>query len=158
MSPQAVAEVLEAAAPPPQVRIAIDNESDVLLAGKHGRRLASSLDFSPTDVTVIATAIMEVARNVLRYARRGDLLLHLIEQPGRVGLAIVARDKGPGIADVSEALRDGKGLGLATVRRLMDEVHVRSEAGRGTTVIMRKWTHRRQVERAGFRSEMQVTR
>jgi serine/threonine-protein kinase RsbT len=158
MSPQAVAEVLEAAAPLPRVRIAIDGESDVLLAGKHGRRLASSLDFSPTDVTVIATAIMEVARNVLRYARRGDLLLHLIEQPSRVGLAIVARDKGPGIADVSEALRDGKGLGLATVRRLMDEFRVRSEPGRGTTVTMRKWTRRRQVERAGFRSELQATR
>jgi len=156
MPPQAVAEAIEATAPSfaassVRVRIPIENDADVAVAGEHGRRLASRLDFSPTDVTVIATAILEVARNVLRYARRGDLMLHLIQKRGRLGLAVVARDKGPGIADVGQALRDGKGVGLASVRRLMDEFRVRSEPGRGTTVTMRKWTRCRQVERAGAR-------
>lgn len=139
-----------------RVRIAITSDADVAVAGEQGRRLASRLDFSPTDITVIATAILEVARNVLAYAQRGDLMLHLIQKRGQLGLAIVARDNGPGIIDVSQALRDGgsssgRGLGLASVRRLMDEFRVRSEPGRGTTVTMRKWTRCRQVERAGAR-------
>ncbi|HMG18151.1 MAG TPA: ATP-binding protein [Gemmatimonadales bacterium] len=156
MPPQVVAEAVEAAAPSftsssVRVRIPIASDADLAVAGEHGRRLASRLDFSPTDITVIATAILEVARNVLAYASRGDLMLHLIQKRGRLGLAIVARDKGPGIVDVGQALRDGKGLGLATARRLMDEFRVRSEPGRGTTVTMRKWTRCRQVERAGAR-------
>lgn len=162
MPPQVVADTLESvppSAPSPassasssvRVRIPITNAADVAVAGEHGRRLASRLDFSPTDITVIATAILEVARNVLTYAQRGDLMLHLIQRRGRLGLAIVARDKGPGIADVAQALRDGTGLGLASARRLMDEFRVRSEPGRGTTVTMRKWTRCRQVERGGAR-------
>ncbi|MGH7521292.1 MAG: ATP-binding protein [Gemmatimonadales bacterium] len=135
------------------MRIPIASDADVAVAEEHGRRLASRLDFSPTDITVIATAILEVARNVLAYARRGDVMLHLIHKRGRLGLAIVARDKGPGIPDVAQALRDGEGLGLATARRLMDEFRVRSELGRGTTVTMRKWTRCRQVERAGARRQ-----
>lgn len=139
-----------------RVRIPIASDADVAIAGEQGRRLASRLDFSPTDITVIATAILEVARNVLTYAQRGDLMLHLIQKRGRLGLAIVARDKGPGIHNVSQVMRDGastggRGLGLASVRRLMDEFRVRSEPGRGTTVTMRKWTQCRQVERAGAR-------
>lgn len=164
MPPQVVAEASEHTAAAPaasrtstlasssiRVRIPIMTDADVAVAGEHGRRLASRLDFSPTDVTVIATAILEVARNVLTYARRGDLMLHLIQKRGRLGLAIVARDRGPGIADVGQALRDGNGLGLASARRLMDEFRVRSEPGRGTIVTMRKWTRCRQVERAGAR-------
>jgi serine/threonine-protein kinase RsbT len=158
MPPLVVADATEAAAPSftsssVRVRIPITSDADVAVAGEHGRRLASRLDFSPTDITVIATAILEVARNVLAYARRGDLMLHLIHKRGRLGLAIVARDKGPGIPDVAQALRDGKGLGLATARRLMDEFRVRSELGRGTTITMRKWTRCRQVERAGARRQ-----
>ncbi|HTI05295.1 MAG TPA: anti-sigma regulatory factor [Gemmatimonadales bacterium] len=140
-----------------RVRIPIQDSADVAVAGEHGRRLASQLEFSSADVTVITTAILEVARNVLAYAGRGDLLLHLIQQGGRSGLSVVAHDDGPGIRDVENALRDGcgegrsGGLGLATARRLMDEFQIQSEPGRGTTVRMRKWTHRRRVERAGAR-------
>lgn len=156
MLPQVVAEAAVAAAPSftsssVRVRIPISSDADVAVAGEQGRRLASRLDFSPTDITVIATAILEVARNVLTFAQRGDLMLHLIQKRGRLGLAIVARDKGPGIDDVGQALQDGEGLGLATARRLMDEFRVRSEPGHGTTVTMRKWTRCRQVERAGAR-------
>jgi serine/threonine-protein kinase RsbT len=154
MPPQAVAEALDVGQPSARVRIPVDSEADVLLAVDHGRRLAASLDFSPADVTVISTAILEVARNVLRYARRGDLLLHTIQKRGRVGLAVVAQDKGPGIADVAQALRDGQGLGLASARRLMDEFRVRTSPGHGTTVTMRKWTRRRQARKNVATREM----
>jgi len=145
MPPLAVAEALDVGQPSARVRTSIDSEADVATLVDHGRRLATALGFSPADVTVISTAILEVARNVLRYAGHGDVLLHAVQKRGRVGLAVVAQDKGPGILDVSEAVRDGNGLGLASARRLMDEFRVRSVAGRGTTVTMRKWTRRRQV-------------
>ena len=135
-----------------RVRIPIETHADVALAEQHGRQLASRLAFSSADMTVIATAIVEVARNVLQYARRGDLLLHLIHRRDRVGVAIVARDSGPGIPDIQQAICDGNGLGLATMRRLMDEFRVRSQPGRGTTVTMRKWSRRRQIERGGART------
>ena len=137
-----------------RVRVALTTEADVRLASEQGRKLASRLDFSPTDVTVIAAAIAEVARNIVQYAQHGDILLHLIRRPNSLGLGIVARDRGPGIGDVEQAIRDGKGLGLATTRRLMDEFRIRSAPGRGTTVTMRKWTTQcRQVERAGARRD-----
>ena len=136
-----------------RLRIPITTEADVALAGEQGRRLASRLDFSPTDITVVASAILEVARNVLKHAQRGDVLLHLAQKRGRLGLVIVARDKGPGIRNVEQALRDGHGLGLASTRRLMDEFRIRTEPGRGTTVTMRKWTRCRHVERAGERGQ-----
>lgn len=136
-----------------RVRVPVATEADVVLASEQGRKLASRLDFSPTDITVIATAISEVARNIVLYAQRGDVLLHLTRKPNCQGLAIVARDHGPGIRDIEQAIRDGKGLGLATTRRLMDEFRIRSEPGRGTTVTMRKWTQCRQVERAGARRD-----
>lgn len=136
---------------PVGVRIPIETEADVSLAEEQGRHLAWQLDFSPADITVIATAIVEVARNVLQYAKRGELLLNLTHRSDRLGITIIARDKGPGISDLEQAVRDGHGLGLATTRRLMDEFRVRSERGRGTTVTMRKWTRRRRIERAGSR-------
>lgn len=141
-----------------RVRIPIVNDADILLAGEQGRRLASRLDFLSSDVTVIVAAIREVARNVLAHGTRGDLLVHLIQKRGRLGVSIVARDRGPGIANISQALRDGAstsgglGLGLASVRRLMDEFQLRSEVGRGTTVTMRKWARSRLEERTRIRS------
>lgn len=144
-----VTEVSPAPSSSVRVRMAIATDADVFAASEQARRLASRLDFSSTDITVITAAIIEVARNVLTYGERGDLMLHLIQRRGRLGLAIVARDKGPGMSDVRQALRDT--IGLASARRLMDEFRVRSEPGRGTTITMRKWTRCRQVERAGAR-------
>ncbi|MGH7606485.1 MAG: anti-sigma regulatory factor [Gemmatimonadales bacterium] len=135
----------------------IASETDILRAGEHARRLAARLDFPPSDVTVIAAAILEVARNVVTHGGRGDLQLQLIRKRGRLGVSIVARDRGPGIADVDQALRDGMstsgglGLGLPTARRLMDEFTLRSAPGRGTTIAMRKWARRRAEARARVR-------
>jgi RNA polymerase sigma factor (sigma-70 family) len=127
-----------------EVRIPIRADADIVVARQRVRELAAKLGFSGTDLTVIATAVSEVARNIVRFADVGDVAVELLEEP-RPGLRIVCRDTGPGIADVDRALTDGfstyhgLGLGLPGARRLMDEFAVLSELGRGTTVTMTKW-------------------
>ena len=126
------------------MRIATDD--DIVTARQEGRRLSSELGFTSTDLTLIATAISEVARNIRLYAGRGDVRLRLVREGNREGISVVARDKGPGIADVELAMRDGyssrgsSGLGLPGARRLMDEFEIRSKPGNGVTVTMKKWT------------------
>ena len=128
-----------------EVRVAIEREADIVLARQAGRQLAAALGFSTTDQTLIATAISEVARNIVVYAQHGEIVLEETSEPGRVGLVVVARDNGPGIDNKELALRDGYstknslGLGLPGARRLMDDFILDSEVGRGTTVTMTKW-------------------
>ena len=125
--------------------VGIASAADIVAARQEGRALASGLGFSPSDLTVIATAISEVARNIVEHAGRGEIQLSQCQENGRVGVCVVAADKGPGIHDLERALRDGYsthkglGLGLPGARRLMDEFEVVSEVGLGTTVTMRKW-------------------
>lgn len=127
-----------------EVRIAINTDADIVLARQAARELAARLEFARTDLTVIATAVSEVTRNIVRFAGSGQIVVELLEEPRR-GVRIVARDSGPGIPDVAQALTDGYstyhglGLGLPGARRLMDEFAVVSELGRGTTVTMTKW-------------------
>jgi serine/threonine-protein kinase RsbT len=129
-----------------EVRVRITTDDDIVTARQEGRRLSSVLGFSSTDLTLIATAISEVARNIRLYAERGDVQLKLVREPGREGIVVVARDKGPGIKDVDLAMQDGyssggsSGLGLPGARRLMDDFDIRSRPGRGVTVTMKKWT------------------
>jgi RNA polymerase sigma factor (sigma-70 family) len=127
-----------------EVRLPVRTDADVVAARAAARELAGQAGFSATDLTVIATAVSEVARNIVKFATSGEVLLELLEEP-RVGVRVVARDAGPGIPDVERALRDGYstynglGLGLPGTRRLMDEFAVVSEPERGTTVTMTKW-------------------
>ena len=116
-----------------------------MTARQRGRALAAALGFSGSDLTVIATAISELARNIIEYATTGEIVLSQEDSDGRPGIVIVARDEGPGIPDLSRALSagystgPGLGLGLPGVRRLMDDFVITSDAGRGTTVSVRKW-------------------
>ena len=125
--------------------MAINSDQDIVLARQKGRSLAADLHFSPVDATLIATAISELARNILAYARKGEITLRPILASGRQGILIIASDDGPGIRDVNQALRDGfstsgsLGLGLPGVRRLMDEFEINSRPGRGTKVAVKKW-------------------
>ena len=124
-------------------------EVDVLLARQEARRLASDLRFSGAELTLIATVISEVARNIVAYAGKGEVVLRLVHQGQRRGLRVVARDQGPGIPDVELALQDGYstsrglGLGLPGSKRLMDEFKIVSEVGKGTEVTMIKWERAR---------------
>jgi serine/threonine-protein kinase RsbT len=113
-------------------------------ARQAGRSLASELGLSPTDATLVATAISEVARNIVEYAGKGEVALAIVNVNGREGVCIIARDLGPGIEDLDLVLRDefptGRPrMGLAGARRLMDEFEITSEEGKGTTVTMMKW-------------------
>ena len=128
-----------------EIRVAIGRDVDIVAARQMGRELAARTGMTGTDLTLVATAISEVARNIVEYAGRGEVRLQAIAQGSRTGVMVVATDEGPGIADVDQALRDGfstgksLGLGLPGARRLMDEFEIVSEVGKGTTVTMRKW-------------------
>jgi serine/threonine-protein kinase RsbT len=126
-------------------RLEIGSEHDILTARQRGRELASEAGITGSDLTLVATAISEIARNIVEYAGRGELAITIIRDGENRGILVVARDQGPGIADVGQAMQDGYstgrslGLGLPGARRLMDEFEVDSEAGQGTTVTMKKW-------------------
>ncbi|MBI4638192.1 MAG: anti-sigma regulatory factor [Candidatus Rokubacteria bacterium] len=128
-----------------EVRVPIDSEADIVAARQKGRELAAQCGFPSTDLAVVATAISELARNIVRYAARGEIILRLIDTDGRRAVEVEAADEGPGILDIPLAMQDGYstsgslGLGLPGVRRLMDEFDISSESGKGTTVKARKW-------------------
>lgn len=127
------------------IRVAINSDQDIVAARQRGRALAVELGFSAVDSTLIATAISELARNIVSYAGTGEITLKTIQNSTRQGILIVAADEGPGIHDLRQALRDGfstsgsLGLGLPGVRRLMDEFEIASQPGQGTRVEVKKW-------------------
>ncbi len=127
------------------VVIAVKMSGDIVTARQAGRELATQLGFSLTDITMIATAISEVARNITSYAGTGEVRIAVENREGRRALVIQAQDQGPGILDIPRALEDGYstghglGLGLPGARRLMDELLVESTPGQGTLVEMWKW-------------------
>ena len=135
-----------------EARVSIGCDAEIVHARQTAREFAAGIGFSTTELTVIATAVSEVARNIVRFAGSGSMSIELVEGARR-GVRIVARDAGPGISDVDRALvdgystYDGLGIGLPGARRLMDEFAVVSEAGRGTTVTMTKYLERDERER-----------
>jgi serine/threonine-protein kinase RsbT len=131
-----------------EVLVEVSSDADLVAAREKGRELSARLGFSSIDLTLIVTAISEVARNILLYAEKGEILLRL-EDDGQRGIVVVARDEGPGIPDLELAMRDsystgnGLGLGLPGARRLMDEFAIESEISKGTTIVMKKWAPER---------------
>lgn len=134
--------------PPPipdEVRFPVRTDSDIVAARQAGRTLAAELGFSAGDLVLIATAISELARNILEYARQGEILLRRVQAGTRRGITVVASDHGPGIPDIALAMQDGYstsrslGLGLPGSKRLMDEFAIESTVGVGTTVTATKW-------------------
>jgi RNA polymerase sigma factor (sigma-70 family) len=127
-----------------EVAVEIRGDPDIVRARQAARELAARLDFPVTELTVIATAVSEMARNIVRFTSGGRVVVELLRSP-RAGIRIVVADAGPGIADIESALADGYstydglGLGLPGARRLMDEFSVSSDPDQGTTVVMTKW-------------------
>jgi len=125
--------------------VRISSDFDLVRAREQGRVLAGELGFTQSDLTLVATAISELARNIVRYARRGEIVLRQAEDGGVPGIVIIARDEGPGIPDVNRAMEPGYstagglGLGLPGVRRIMDKFEIVSEVNRGTVVTVTKW-------------------
>lgn len=127
------------------VLVDIGNPDDIVTARQAGHHLARELGFSLTDVTMIATAISEIARNITSYAGRGAVRVAVADREGRQALVVRAEDEGPGIANVERALEDGYstgrglGMGLPGARRLMDRLIIDSTPGQGTVIEMWKW-------------------
>jgi serine/threonine-protein kinase RsbT len=128
-----------------EIRVRIASELDIVTARQKGRALANELGFGPTDLAIIATAISELARNIVLHTYGGEICVKSTYDSDPLGILVEAFDEGPGIADIAEAMQracwtaGGLGLGLPGVRRLMDEFQIVSELGRGTTVTAKKW-------------------
>ena len=127
-------------------RVEIHNDLDIVTARVAGREMAQEMGFGVIDQARVATAISELARNVVRYADGGEVVLREVAgKDGRRGIEVVVEDKGPGIEDVKLALRNGYstgrgfGMGLPGTRRLMDEFEIETVVGEGTKVTVRKW-------------------
>ncbi len=124
----------------------IRSSEDIIVARLRSAETAQSLGFGMVDRTRIATAVSEITRNVVQHSgASGTISIRELREPPRVGIQIVVEDKGRGIADLEEAMRDGYssggglGAGLPGTRLLMDEFVITSTVGEGTTVTMRKW-------------------
>lgn len=127
------------------IRLAIREEADVAAARRAAHALALEEGFPAARAAAVATAVSEIARNIVVHAGCGEVAIEAVEEGGRRGISVVARDDQPGIADVDRAMADGYttgrglGLGLPSARRLMDEFRLESAPGKGTRVFMRKW-------------------
>ncbi len=135
--------------PDGELRVTIASDSDLLFARRAVRTLALDLGFTVTEAVGIVTALSEMARNMLTYAGRGELVVRRLREKDRHGIVMTARDEGPGIPDVQKALLDGYstsgglGMGLPGIKRLMDSFHITSELRKGTTVTAEKWLNHR---------------
>lgn len=128
--------------------VPIAREEDIVTARQLAREAARTLGFGAVDQSRVATAVSELARNVVRYATGGTgevCIRRFTADGGGAGIEVVVADAGPGIADVDEVLQQGftsgtgLGMGLPATRRLMDEMEIDTALGRGTTITIRKW-------------------
>ena len=128
-----------------ETRVPIASDADIVSARQRGRAMAAELGFVGGDLALIATAISEIARNIVVYAKQGEIVLRPLQKGGKGGILVIARDQGPGIPDVALAMQDGYstgkslGLGLPGAKRIMDDFDIVSAVGKGTTVTMKKW-------------------
>jgi anti-sigma regulatory factor (Ser/Thr protein kinase) len=136
-----------------EVHVPIAADADLVPARAEARALATALGFTRTDATLIATAVSEVARNIVVHVGHGEIRMSTLVEEHRRGLRVVAVDEGPGIRDIDGALEHGVtshrglGLGLSGARRLMDDFEIRSLSPGGTTVSMTKWRILDELER-----------
>jgi len=128
-----------------EIRVTIESVEDIVVARQEGRALVQSLGFSTTQATLIATAISELARNIVLYAITGEIILSKTVNGHQVGIVIIAKDHGPGIPDLKHALMSGYttsgglGLGLPGVKQIMNSFDIQSEPGKGTIVTTVMW-------------------
>jgi serine/threonine-protein kinase RsbT len=130
-----------------ETSVAISSAADIVVARQKGRQLAMEVGFGGSELTLIATAISEIARNIVDHAEKGQVILSPTNHGNRRGIQVIAKDKGPGIPDVERAMQygfttnRGLGVGLPGAKSLMDEFKVETKVGKGTTITMRKWVN-----------------
>ena len=128
-----------------QIRIPVRNETGIAWSVMEARKFAMAIGFGENFCQMIATAVSELANNIIKYAGRGEIIMDRITADSRVGMEVIARDRGPGIEDIPKAMADHYstgntlGLGLPGVKRMMDEFELVSEPAKQTTVTIRKW-------------------
>ena len=128
-----------------QIRIPVRDETGTAWSVMAARKAAASIGFDEVFCQMIATAVSELANNIVKYGGGGEILIDRVNAGRRTGIVVAARDKGPGIEDIQRAMADHfssgntLGLGLPGVKRMMDEFEISSEPGKGTTVTVRKW-------------------
>lgn len=120
--------------------------SDAVVMVRHAvREFAVEARLSLVDQTKLVTAASELARNMVVYGGGGEVTLEHLEIDGRAGVRVTFEDRGPGIADIEQAMRDGftsgggLGLGLGGSKRLVQDFDLRSEVGKGTTIAIARW-------------------
>jgi serine/threonine-protein kinase RsbT len=128
-----------------ETKVNINFHSDVVLARGVARTIAQQIGFPLMTISLIVTAVSELAHNVTKYAQQGRMLFRETARDGKRGLLVHVSDQGPGIPDLDKAMQkgfstsQGLGLGLPGCRRLMDEFEIHSQVGKGTVVRMVKW-------------------
>lgn len=128
-----------------EIRLRIAAEHDVARSLLEATKYAEALGFDEQSNRKIVTAVSEIVRNIIKYAGSGELLIRALEDGPRIGMEVEARDRGPGIVDLDEAMRDHYssggtlGLGLPGVKRMMDQLEIDTAPGKGTRVTIRKW-------------------
>ena len=126
-------------------RLLVREDADVAIARSYVRDLARRADLAAAATEALATAVSEIARNIVVHANSGEIVFKLASERGRRGIVVVASDRGPGISDAEAAMTDGYstgrglGLGLSSARRLVDEFELISTPGSGTTIVLKKW-------------------
>ena len=129
----------------PPIRVPVRNTFEITWAVMEARKVAENIGFPDQVQHMIATAVSELANNIIKYADKGEIVIKELNQKNRTGIEITARDRGPGIADIEKAMADHfsssgtLGLGLPGLKRMMDDIKIQSKPGKGTTVLIRKW-------------------
>jgi serine/threonine-protein kinase RsbT len=123
----------------------ITREPEVVLFRNRLREHAVKVGMSVLNQTKLITAASELVRNMLKYAGGGKISIQIISEGTKTGIKIIFEDKGPGIPDISAAMRDGfstgksLGLGLPGAKRLSNIFEIKSVVGKGTTVTILRW-------------------
>lgn len=130
----------------PEILIATNDDAAIVTTRGAVRELARSVGFGTVDQTKLATAVSEIVRNVVLYAKRGQVVFTVCESAaGTRGIEVTIEDEGPGIDNLEIVLDGGYstsggfGRGISGARALVDEFSLESELGQGTRVELRKW-------------------
>ena len=125
--------------------VEIVTEWDIVAARQLGRNEAKEIGFNTVDQARITTVISELARNIYLYALSGEITVERIIDGNRTGIRIIAVDEGQGITDIRRVMEGGfstsggQGAGLLSVKRLMDNLEIQSDIGKGTIIKAEKW-------------------
>jgi serine/threonine-protein kinase RsbT len=125
--------------------VPIRTEADIVQARQMVRKWATEQSFPLVDLTKIVTAASDLARNTLIYGKGGDMKMEALQEGMKKGLRLTFEDKGPGIANIEQALTDGYtsggglGLGLSGAKRLSNEFRIESKVGEGTKIMIARW-------------------